>query len=261
MSALTFDRFGQSMAAESTDARIACKACPLSDCRGLRPLSADQIDFMQNFKQGEMIVDRGTQILVQGSISPHLYTVLEGVLLRYKTIEDGRRQIVNYLFPGDFLGLQGAMQEPLTHGIEALSKSKVCVFARDRIIELFSQQPQLGFDLSWLVATEESALEEHLMAVGRRTAGERIAYLALFLFTRARDTEMVKGNKVKITMTQEMIADTLGLSIVHTNRTLQALRKFGIVSWTTDELIIPDLDKAVEYSKYEYVESNRRTFV
>jgi CRP/FNR family transcriptional regulator, anaerobic regulatory protein len=249
------------MGTANGDTRVPCKRCPLSDCRGLRPLSVEQIDFMQQFKQGEMSVDRGTQVLVQGSISPHLYTVLEGVMVRYKSMEDGRRQIVNYLFPGDFLGLQGAMEEQLTHGIESLTKAKLCVFSRDRIIELFSQQPRLGFDLSWLVATEESALEEHLLAVGRRTAGERIAYLALFIFTRARDTGMLSGNAVKLTLTQDLIADTLGLSVVHTNRTLQALRKSGILAWTTEELKIPDIDKAVAYAKYEYVESTTRTFI
>jgi CRP/FNR family transcriptional regulator, anaerobic regulatory protein len=249
------------MAAGKNAMTITCKACPLQTCKGLRALSARQIDFMQEFKQGEMHVNRGTQVLVQGSISPHLYTVLEGVMVRYKNLEDGRRQIVNYLFPGDFLGLQGAMEDPLTHSIEALGQAKLCVFSRDRIAELFSAQPRLGFDLCWLVSKDESALEEHLLAIGRRTARERVAYLAIFIFTRASDTDMVKGKSVALSLTQELIADTIGLSLVHTNRTLQALRKSGLVSWTTDSLKIPDLDAAIAFAKYDYTPSTSRTFI
>ena len=72
-----------------------CIDCPLLECEGLRPLDKAQLKFMQGFKQGEFTIDKGTQSLVQGSISPHVYTLLEGVLFRYRILEDGRRQIVN----------------------------------------------------------------------------------------------------------------------------------------------------------------------
>src|SRR5216110_2911758 len=120
------------------------------------------------------------------------------------------------VFPGDLIGLQGAMDDPLLHGCEALTDATLCVFSRDRIIELFADQPRLGYDLTWLAAKEESALEEHLVSIGRRTAQERL----------------VRKNTLQITITQSQISDTLGLSLVHTNRTLQALRKKGLVNWS-----------------------------
>ena len=100
------------------------------------------------------------------------------------------------------------------------------------MIELFAQQPRLGYDLTWLVAKEESALEEHLVSIGRRTAKERLVCLAIFLIERGIATGMVKQGTLEITITQGQISDTLGLSLVHTNRTLQALRKMGLVIWT-----------------------------
>lgn len=231
--------------------KYPCLECPLLECEGLRPLDKGQLKFMQDFKQGEFTIDKGTQSLVQGSISPHVYTLLIGVLFRYRILEDGRRQIVNFVFPGDLIGLQGAMDDPLLHGCEALTDATLCVFPRDRIIELFREQPRLGYDLTWLAAKEESALEEHLVSIGRRTAQERLVYLAVFLIERGIATGLVKRSSLEISITQSQISDTLGLSLVHTNRTLQALRKKGLVNWSLTAISIPDIAVACEFAQYE----------
>ena len=231
--------------------KYPCLECPLLECEGLRPLDKGQLKFMQDFKQGEFTIDKGTQSLVQGSISPHVYTLLIGVLFRYRILEDGRRQIVNFVFPGDLIGLQGAMDDPLLHGCEALTDATLCVFPRDRIIELFREQPRLGYDLTWLAAKEESALEEHLVSIGRRTAQERLVYLAVFLIERGIATGLVKKSSLEISITQSQISDTLGLSLVHTNRTLQALRKKGLVNWSLTAISIPDMAVACEFAQYE----------
>ena len=231
--------------------KYPCLECPLLECEGLRPLDKGQLKFMQDFKQGEFTIDKGTQSLVQGSISPHVYTLLIGVVFRYRILEDGRRQIVNFVFPGDLIGLQGAMDDPLLHGCEALTDATLCVFPRDRIIELFREQPRLGYDLTWLAAKEESALEEHLVSIGRRTAQERLVYLAVFLIERGIATGLVKKSSLEISITQSQISDTLGLSLVHTNRTLQALRKKGLVNWSLTAISIPDMAVACEFAQYE----------
>ena len=228
-----------------------CIECPLLECEGLRPLDNGQLKFMQGFKQGEFTIDKGTQSLVQGSISPHVYTLLAGVLFRYRILEDGRRQIVNFVFPGDLIGLQGAMDDPLLHGCEALTDATLCVFSRDRIVQLFSEQPRLGYDLIWLAAKEESALEEHLVSIGRRTAQERLVYLAIFLVERGIATGLVKRSSLQISITQSQISDTLGLSLVHTNRTLQALRRKELVNWSLTSISIPDMELACEFAQYE----------
>ena len=238
-----------------------CIDCPLLGCEGLRPLDKEQLKFMQGFKQGEFKIDKGTQSLVQGSISPHVYTLLQGVLFRYRILEDGRRQIVNFVFPGDLIGLQGAMDDPLLHGCEALTGATLCVFSRDRIIELFAQQPQLGYDLIWLAAKEEGALEEHLVSIGRRTAKERVVYLAIFLIERGIATGMVKKDTLEITITQGQISDTLGLSLVHTNRTLQALRRTGLVIWSLTSISIPDMEAACDFSHYEGGGTGTRPYI
>lgn len=238
-----------------------CLDCPLLCREGLRPLDKSQLKFMQAFKQGEFNIDKGTQSLVQGSISPHVYTLLDGVLFRYRILEDGRRQVVNFVFPGDLIGLQGALADPLLHGCEALTPATLCVFSRDRMVELFAEQPRLGYDLIWLAAKEESALEEHLVAIGRRTAKERMVYLAVFLVERAMATGLDKNGKFEISITQSLIGDTLGLSLVHTNRTLQALRKAKLVDWTLNSISIPDIEAARDFAHYEGSGGDTRPYI
>src|SRR5262245_10001351 len=200
------------MASRSQDSpMIPCVNCPLQAAPGLRALTQRQLEYMMTFKQGELYVAKGGQMLSQGVVSPHLYTVLQGVLFRFKSLDDGRRQIVNFMFPGDMVGLQSAMEDPMQHGVEAVTEARVCIFQRERFMELFATHPRLGFDMAWLAARQETSLDEHLTSVGRRTARERLIYLALFLFLRGRQTGLSGKDHLDISLTQAQIADTIGL--------------------------------------------------
>ena len=87
--------------------------------------------------------------------------------------------------------------------------------------------------------------------MGQRTARERIAYLAVFLVQRAIDTGIARGDSVTLSVTQSQIADMLGLSLVHTNRTLQALRQANLISWNLSEIQIGDMAAAREFARFD----------
>ena len=96
----------------------------------LRDFTAKELLFVAEFKSGELNVQAGTSILLQGTNSVHLYTVLSGWAFRYKTLADGRRQILNYALPADLLGLQGSVSDEMQHSVEALADVMLCVFPR-----------------------------------------------------------------------------------------------------------------------------------
>ena len=101
-----------------------------------------------------------------------------------------------------------------------------------------------------------------MVALGQRTARERIAYLAVFLMSRAIDTGMTQqGASLALTVTQTQIADMLGLSLVHTNRTLQALRQANLIGWTLSEITIPDLGAAREFARYDTPTLGSRPYI
>ena len=186
---------------------------------------------MSGFKVGELVVDSGSLILSEGSHSAQLFTVLSGWAFRYKTMEDGRRQILNYMLPGDLLGLQGSVMGEMQHSVEAMSPVVLCVFQRDKLPDLFRNHPDLGYDVTWLASREERMLDENLLSLGRRSALERAAYLIAFLHQRATAIGMVGRKPLMIPITQQHVADTLGLSIVHTNKTLRRLAQKKLLRW------------------------------
>jgi CRP-like cAMP-binding protein len=208
-----------------------CEQCPLRKRPCLREFTSEELAFVKEFKIDELRADAGTSFLREGARSEHLYTVLSGWAFRYKMLDDGRRQILNYALPGDMVGLQGSLMREMEHSVEALTALTVCVFPRSKLYELYSRFPSLAFDITWLAAREEQLIDEHLVSLGRRTALERTAYLLLHLFVRAEESGLTKNGVIQFPFTQQHLADTLGMSLVHTNKTLKRLYLTKAVRW------------------------------
>jgi CRP-like cAMP-binding protein len=184
----------------------------------------------------------GISFLREGTRSEHLYTVLKGWAFRYKVLDDGRRQILNYALPADMVGLQGTLMREMQHSVEALSPLVLCIFPRSKLWDLYSRLPSLAFDITWLAAREEQLIDEHLVSLGRRTALERTAFLLLHLFLRAEEAGLVKDASIQFPFTQQHVADTLGMSLVHTNKTLKRLFLAKAVRWK--DRVFEVLDRA-----------------
>lgn len=241
---------------------VPCRECPLAECPGLRPHEPEEIPYIQSFKLGEVRLERGEVLIEQDVTRGGLYTLLAGMMMRYRTLADGRRQIVNFMFPGDLIGLQGTFGEPASHSVEALLPARLCVFDSPRYHQLIVAQPSLGYDITWLAAKEETALEEHLVALGRRSARERVAYLAVWLLERARATCMAQeDNRLAVSITQTQIADMLGLSLVHTNRTIKALERQGLVFWRQGFIEIPNLAAAADFAHCDQANERPRPYL
>jgi CRP-like cAMP-binding protein len=225
-----------------------------------REFASEELEFVSRFKRGELAVDAGAAILVEGAHSAHLYTVLSGWGFRYKTLEDGRRQILNYVMPGDLVGLQGTIMGEMQHSVEALSPVSLCVFERDKLMTLYNRHSSLAFDLTWIAAREERILDEHLLSIGRRSALERAAYLLAYLHQRAKTLGLFAA-KDFLPITQQHIADTLGLSIVHTNKTLKKLAQRGLIHWQERGCDILDGKHLAAIAGWEGLGEIKRPFI
>jgi CRP-like cAMP-binding protein len=242
--------------------KVPCEKCPLRQFECLREFNAKELEFVSSFKSGELNVQAGTSILLQSTNSAHLYTVLSGWAFRYKTLADGRRQILNYAIPSDLIGLQGSVNDEMQHSVEALTDVMLCVFPREKLWDLYTSYPTLAFDITWIAAREEQILDEGLTSVGRRTAMERLAYLLLTTFQRAEEVGLTKGNSIQFPFTQQHVADTLGLSLVHTNKTLQRLNATKAMCWKGRRFEILDRKALAKLASYERPEPRaRRPFI
>ena len=241
--------------------RIHCTNCPLRQRSHFRDLNEEELAFVGTFKVGELSADPSATIFSQGTHSAHIYTILDGAAFRFKILEDGRRQILNYAFPGDMVGLQSFLMGEMQYSVESLSHLRLCMFERTRMMQLFEKHPSLAYDVTWLAAREERMLDENLLSVGRRTALERIAYFLAFLYRRAEAVNLTRGTTIGLPITQRHIADTLGLSLVHTNKTLRRLADRGLARWSDNGCDVIDPDGLQELAGWDGLADVPRPFI
>jgi len=228
-------------AAERPAVRVPCQQCPLRTLPLFVPMDTDELALIQSLKHRELRRGSGESIIDEGAADAPLYTLFSGWAFRYKTLSDGRRQILNFLLPGDFIGVQQKMTDAAVHGVEALGEAWLCVFERDALWTLHARAPRVGFSVTWLAAHEEALVDDNLLSVGRRSAAERVATLLVHLFRRAAALMPDAGaNGVPFPLTQQHIADALGLSLVHTNKTLRKLERAGLHRIENGQLFLTD---------------------
>jgi CRP-like cAMP-binding protein len=208
--------------------QVSCHDCKLRAYGLFKRISTEELDSIREIKREHLEVPAGGEIIRIGDAAPEVFTLYAGWAFRYKMLSDGRRQILSFMLPGDLLGLQAAMFDAALFGIEALTDVQLCVLPRKRLWTLFGKVPDLAFDVAWLGSRSESFVDENLTSVGRRTAAERVAALIVTLYKRAKVLGMVEDETFAFPPTQQHIADALGLSLVHTNKTLARLKRMGM---------------------------------
>lgn len=221
-------------------AETDCQDCKLR-CRPLFvAMTADEVAFMRRFKSGEATAAAGTEIVTQGQKSSVLQTVLSGMGVRSVLLEDGRRQVIGFVFPGDLVGLHSGLMGEARYTITAVSEMVLCTFPRERIWELFETQPERAYDLTWMAAVEEHFLGETIATLGQRTATERVAWALVRIWRRLVALGLESGGSVPFPFRQHDLADALGLSVVHTNRRIVALREAKLAEITGRRLVMHD---------------------
>ncbi len=223
------------------DAPLPCTLCPLRPRPVFKPVSASQLTWLQQRKVGQLKRGAGATIVEPGATDERIYTLLSGWAFRYNTLPDGRRQILNFLLPGDMVGLQAELTSAAPHGVEAVTAVSLCAFKHDTVLHLVREHAELALDLTWLAAHSERMGDDVLLTVGRRNATERVATLLVHLFKRASSVGLDVDGSIAFPLTQTHVADALGLSPVHVNRVLQALRRARLIRLADGRLGIGDL--------------------
>jgi CRP-like cAMP-binding protein len=217
---------------------VRCETCELRTRRAFENKSPEEISFIDSMKVEHRKVPAGQDIIYLGQEDAELFTLFSGWAFRHKTLLDGRRQILNFLLPGDLIGLQASLLSSADHAVEALTAVEVCVFSRRKTWTMFEKMPQLSYELAWLGAREESLVDENLTSVGQRNARDRMGSLILGLYRRADNLGLVKDGTLIFPLTRQHLADALGLSLVHTIKTWSSLRRAGFFRFEGQTLIM-----------------------
>ena len=192
-------------------------------------------------RKGTREVGARRDLIREGDEPKSVFLVLDGWACRYKQLPDGRRQIVGLFIPGDICDLNVYILKEMDHSIGAITNLKVAEIGRDDFEQLMQANPRVMQALFWDELVTVSVQREWTLNVGQRTAYERISHLFVELFLRLKAVGLADGNSCDLPLTQVDIADASGLTAVHVNRTLQELRKEGLIELQGRKLVIPDL--------------------
>jgi len=217
----------------------------------LVPLSQDEIDTLLDLQASPRIVQRHRDIITEGRSYGSIFIIMEGNAIRYRILHDGRRQIVNIVLPGDIVGALGYFMESSLYSTKALTEVAVAAVPFARLNALHETHPRLVTKIFWWFSCESTIYAEHLVDLGRRSALERVAHFLLELLTRLQSIGLADEQSFKIPLTQELLADALGLSIPHVNRVLRRLREDQLVVVEDQRVTVKDMDALAELADFE----------
>ena len=214
-------------------------------------LSAEERSVLQSLATSTREFAADEDMVAQGTSPKYSTLLLEGFAGRYKVLASGQRQITALHVPGDFVDLHSFLLAKMDHSIVALSPCRVTIVQHDTLRQITERFPHLGRVL-WLTTLVDGAIHrEWLVAMGRRTALAHTAHLFCELFLRLEQIGATDGLSFKLPLTQEEIADMLGLSYVHVNRTLGELRDSRLLEWRKQIVTIKDWGRLVDVAEFD----------
>lgn len=206
-------------------------------------LSPDDRAAIGRISKVTRVVPARRDLIREGEKPQFVHLMVDGWACRYKTLPDGRRQIVAIFVPGDFCDLNVYILKQMDHSLGAITRLSVSDISREDMDALTSCRPRITQALWWESLVQAAIQREWTLNIGQRTAYERIAHLLVELFIRLRSVSMTQGDSCDFPLTQTDLADATGLTSVHVNRTLQELRRDGLIVLERKRLTIPNLQK------------------
>lgn len=214
-------------------------------------LSDGDRDALLGIKGSIRELRRGEDVLRQGDRPRESVVVLQGWLQRYKVSPEGRRQIHSFYMASDTPSLEALPMEIMDNSLGAVAPSRVGTVPAPELLRVINERPNLAM-LIWRETLVQAAVfREWLMRNSQLLAHVQLAHLFCEIMTRARAAGLVEQDSCDLPLTQEDLADVLGMSPVHVNRTLGMLRAGGFVEFRSGKLTIGNWPKLVETAEFD----------
>jgi len=217
-----------------------------------RRISLTDIDkqAMRDLPWSRRTYTRDAYLAREGETTTVCTLLVSGFAYRQKLVSKGARQIISFHIPGEFLDLQNSLLEVADHNVQALNRAVVATIPKDALQDLMATDANIRRAL-WLDSLIDSSIfREWVVNLGRRDARGRVAHLLCEFADRLQASGMMNGAGYDFPITQEQIADATGLTPVHTNRTLQSLRRDGVISLNSASLVIHDWEALREIGDF-----------
>ncbi|TCU51854.1 CRP-like cAMP-binding protein [Novosphingobium sp. PhB57] len=192
-------------------------------------LTADDRKTLGEVSAHRRAVSAGAEWMRQDERADHIYFMEEGWACQFRTLRDGRRQILRVLPPGDVCNLDSLQTKNAPFGIKALTPVSTLSVARQHLSALCHGSPGIAYSVIELALCENAMLNQWATCLGRCSAPERLAHLLCELAVRLGHDAGCEYASFDLPLTQEQMADVLGLTAVHINRMMQQFRRQGLL--------------------------------
>ncbi|KQM19437.1 cyclic nucleotide-binding protein [Novosphingobium sp. Leaf2] len=189
-------------------------------------------------------------VVREGDESRVVHVVLDGWAQRYKQLADGRRQILTFFVAGDLCDPNVFVPRTMDHSISTITPVRLAEIPKPDFREMIQASPNIAQALWWISLVTVAIQREWTTSIGQRTAYERIAHLFCEMFVRLRTVGLTQGAACDFPLTQSDIAEATGLTQVHVNRTIQEMRRDGLVELRHRQLVLPDLDRLMSVALF-----------
>lgn len=213
-------------------------------------LAAEDREALTRVSQNTRYVDARRDVISEGDKPRHVHLVVDGWGARYKSLPDGKRQIVSIFLPGDFCDLNVYILKHMDHSIGAITRMKVAMITPEEMSALTRERPRVTQALWWHELVTAAIQREWTLNLGQRSAYERLGHLLVELYLRLRAVGRARDNRCDFPLTQNDLAEATGLTAVHVNRTLQELRGDGLIELERRQLHILDLERLMDVSMF-----------
>jgi CRP-like cAMP-binding protein len=218
-----------------------CDTCSLRLLPLFKSFSPSELRSMQDLKIAHRVAPAKTILVRNNESSGQVFTLFSGWAFRHTSLPDGRRQILNVLLPGDMIGLYATLIGQPYFSVQTATEVSYCVLDERRLRAMSKAQHGLGIRVAELALREVATLELRLTVVGQCSAEERTAYFLLDLYHRLQGRHLVRDHQFGLPLTQQELADALGLNIIHLNRVLRRLRERGLVTIQRGKVTVHDM--------------------
>lgn len=212
----------------------SCDQCVARFVSMCSALEENELDDIANISKN-MAIKSKQQICAEGDVAEHLYNIKSGCVRISKMLADGRRQIIGFLFAGEFFGL--ACSNGYSYSAETVTDVELCRMPRYQLIEKFSELPALGQKVLNITNTELQRTQDQMLLLGRKKAKEKLVSFLLNLKEKSTVSLTEKSNEIYLPMSRSDIADYLGLTIETVSRQFTILGKEKLISLKENQLV------------------------
>jgi CRP-like cAMP-binding protein len=221
-----------------------------SKLQAFTKLSTEDCEALAQLSRNFRFVEARRDLITEGDKPRSVHLVLDGWACRYKQLPDGRRQIVSLFVPGDFCDVNVHILKCMDHSIGAITRLRVAMITPDEMDALTADRPRITQALWWHELVTTAIQREWTLNIGQRSAYERLSHLLVELYLRLNAVGRAQDGRCDFPLTQNDLADATGLTSVHVNRTLQELRRDGLIELERKQLQILDLERLAEVSMF-----------